>query len=145
MYICIYRFWPTYLAEPVRPPPEVARAMKIFVNFYTDTGRHSNRKLHWVHSLSSMVITGLFEEKRVDLQVRQSTFEFEFQFQFKLNTFMNSMRAEGCSVLTYIIIFHVCFTFHACARVCPAGEFSAGVYPPLLQPTGGGLLAAGPG
>ena len=84
MYICIYRFWPTYLAEPVRPPPEVARAMKIFVNFYTDTGRHSNRKLHWVHSLSSMVITGLFEEKRVDLQVRQSTFEFQFQIQIQI-------------------------------------------------------------
>ena len=60
-------FWPTYKVDEVALPAELLRGIDTFTRYYES--RTSHRKLKWIHTLGTCVLTGRFDAKPIELVI----------------------------------------------------------------------------
>lgn len=59
--------WPTYPDVPVRIPPDIARAIKDFEQYYHT--KHNGRKLSWKHQLAHCQLRSRFDKGNKEIVV----------------------------------------------------------------------------
>mmetsp|Transcript_279 Transcript_279/g.761 ORF Transcript_279/g.761 Transcript_279/m.761 type:complete len:242 (+) Transcript_279:14-739(+) len=60
-------FWPTYKVDEVALPLELLKCVDTFTRYYES--RTSHRKLKWIHTLGTSVVTGRFDAKPIELVI----------------------------------------------------------------------------
>ncbi|KAF9595882.1 hypothetical protein IFM89_005368 [Coptis chinensis] len=60
-------FWPSYKSAELNLPVEMVRSMEAFKEYYKTKTKH--RKLTWIYSLGTCIVTGKFEQRNIELVV----------------------------------------------------------------------------
>ncbi|KAF9619084.1 hypothetical protein IFM89_005098 [Coptis chinensis] len=60
-------FWPSYKSAELKLPVEMVRSMEDFKEYYKTKMKH--RKLTWIYSLGTCIVTGKFEQRNIELVV----------------------------------------------------------------------------